>query len=210
MAKREMIYRRLYDSNARTIQRVGRGMNGRRKVARERHRIKVNEVRTRERSAPHFAHHLSPLSSLTLVTSQELREKLGSNSGVVRAFIDGTKTTESIIAAAETLDVIKSTKNGMDVIFETSAAALLVERMIANVKLGAVVDKTKGGKSEWDTLIKVIGDLETNSATINLILKKGGGRCLMDMMRRGDSGVREEVRVCKEPILPTPLPFLTS
>ena len=86
-----MFFKKLYDKNCRTIQRYGRGMKGRNKAAAERHRIKVND---------------------------ELKMKLGSCSGVVRAFIDGTNTSESIIAAAETLDVIKNSEGGMDVIFE--------------------------------------------------------------------------------------------
>ncbi|GMH86927.1 hypothetical protein TrVE_jg3474 [Triparma verrucosa] len=168
MARREMFFKKLYDKNCRTIQRYGRGMNGRNKAAAERHRIKVND---------------------------ELKMKLGSCSGVVRAFIDGTNTSESIIAAAETLDVIKNSEGGMDVIFETSAASLMVEKMISMVKLGAVVDKTKGGKNEWSTLVKVIGNLDTNPDTVKLIKEKGGGRCLLDMLRRGNSEVREEVCV---------------
>ncbi|GMH58400.1 hypothetical protein TrLO_g7379 [Triparma laevis f. longispina] len=175
MARRDIYFRKLYDRNSRTIQRYGRGINGRNKAAKERHRIKVND---------------------------ELRMKLGSCSGVVRAFIDGTNSSESIIAAAETLDVIKNSEGGMNVIIETSAATLMVEKMISIVKLNTIVDKTKGGKNEWSSLVKTIGNLDTNPDTVRLIKEKGGGRCLLDMLRRGDSEVREEVcaaitKLCK-------------
>ncbi|GMH64772.1 hypothetical protein TL16_g04039 [Triparma laevis f. inornata] len=183
MARRDIYFRKLYDRNSRTIQRYGRGINGRNKAAKERHRIKVND---------------------------ELRMKLGSCSGVVRAFIDGTNSSESIIAAAETLDVIKvswervnsNSEGGMNVIIETSAATLMVEKMISMVKLNTIVDKTKGGKNEWSSLVKTIGNLDTNPDTVRLIKEKGGGRCLLDMLRRGDSEVREEVcaaitKLCK-------------
>lgn len=169
LARREMASRRLLDKSARLLERVARGMLGRAKFNATKHELQVNEA---------------------------LKLKLGADASVVKAFMSSTTTLEATIAAAEALNVMNVTngKNGTPLLFETNAAILVVNKMLANMKLESVTTKTKSGKSEWATLTKLIGNLAINDTSRRLVIEGGAGQSLLDMMRRGDSGVREEVR----------------
>jgi hypothetical protein len=159
----------LLDKSARLLERVARGMLGRAKFNATKHELQVNEA---------------------------LKLKLGADASVVKAFMSSTTTLEATIAAAEALNVMNVTngKNGTPLLFETNAAILVVNKMLANMKLESVTTKTKSGKSEWATLTKLIGNLAINDTSRRLVIEGGAGQSLLDMMRRGDSGVREEVR----------------
>jgi len=168
IAKREMALRRLHDGNARILQRVARGMLGRKKYNMTKQDYKTNEA---------------------------LKSKMGADASIVKAFMVSTTTTEATIAAAEALNVVNLTngKKGTALLFDTNAVILVVKKMMKNLKLESVISKTKSGKSEWATLSKLIGNLAINDDSRRLILDGGAGQSLLDMLRRGDSDVREEV-----------------
>ena len=166
LAVREVALRRMRDFNARILQRNARGMCGRAKAAALRRSNEINDT---------------------------LKSVLGSNSSVVKAFISSTTSREAYVAAAESLSVVNGSKNGTAIMFDTNAVVFMVQKMMSSLKLNSVVNRTKSGKSEWAIFVKLIGSLELNDTTRDLVTKGGAGKCMLDVLRRGDSGVREEV-----------------
>ncbi len=163
---RGFLRERLYA--ARILERYTRGMLGRKRASRAREEIRINET---------------------------LQRQLGATSSVVKVFMDGSDTTEAQIASTETLVEMTKINRGTEVIFDTNAATLIVDKMLNSVRLNLTLQRTKSGKSDWAAFIKLIGRLELSEATKTLVMEKGGGACILNMMRRGDSSVREEA--CK-------------
>jgi len=65
--------------------------------------------------------------------------------------------------------------------------------MLNKQKLSLTMTKTQSGKSDWSAFIKLLGNLNLKDAnTKQLIKEKSGGKMIINMMRRGDSSVREE------------------
>jgi len=168
VARREMAMRRLHDKNARLLQRNARGMLGRLRYRRMKHEFQVNEA---------------------------LRAKMGADSSIVKSFMSSQTTVEATIAAAEAINIVNLTnaKHGTALLFDTNAAILVVKKMLEDLKLENVISRTKSGKSEWAALSKVVGNLTINDDSRRLIIEGGAGQSLLDMLRRGDGVVKEEV-----------------
>ncbi|GMI22411.1 hypothetical protein TeGR_g2572 [Tetraparma gracilis] len=123
-----------------------------------------------------------------------LKTKMGASSSVVKSLIEGSGTTESLVAAAETLSsVAESAAGGTALVFDTDAPMLILEKMINSQRLSLTLNKTKSGKSDWTAFIRLMGNLNLQNQDMrDLIMVKEGGKTMINMLRRGDSAVREE------------------
>lgn len=70
---------------------------------------------------------------------------------------------------------------------------LILEKMINSQRLSLTLNKTKSGKSDWTAFIRLMGNLNLQNQDMrDLIMVKEGGKTMINMLRRGDSAVREE------------------
>ena len=105
MARKELKRLKLNNNSAKFLQRNGRAMLGR-----------MRATRIRKTNAIYFS----------------LKTKMGASSSVVKSLLEGSDTTESFIAAAETLSTVATASaTGTKLVFETDAPNILVEKVSA-------------------------------------------------------------------------------
>ena len=174
-AQKQLHHLRLRYQSAVVFQKYNRGAEGRRKAAAHKRKI---------------------------LQDAALRDRFGAGSSVVRVFVDGSGTPEAFISATEALIAVNKTRGGTSLLHSTFATDMCVtklndaflnaEDLSRDLKRNMLVKKTKGGKSEWVTIVKFIGQLEINSDLRCLVEEKQAGESMLNMMRRGDSVVKEE------------------